>query len=169
MCYLNILTFNIKCYFKNVVSTVKRNSQKKNIPNIQWKYLVYLHMVLYLSILQLHENLWNYDSLDFRMLNIHTLSLRLTWCNGSWYRSALHIILNSHNTDVVLHSWTEVLQGAGVLSCLHKLLHTVSLLPIGGSACYSVASDVLEGGSWKRERNRCGCTMRKDEVLKKMP
>lgn len=78
--------------------------------------------------------------------------LSLTWCNGSWYRSALHIILNRNNTDVVLHSWTEVLQGAGVLPRLHKLLHTVSLLPIGGSASHSVASDVLEGEILEKEK-----------------
>lgn len=66
----------------------------------------------------------------------------LTWRDGSWYGSALHIILNSNNTDVVFHSWTEVLQGAGVLPTLHELLHTVSLLPIGGSAGNFVASDV---------------------------
>lgn len=106
--------------------------------------------------------------------------LSLTWCNGGWYRSALHIILNSNNTDVVLHSWTEVLQGAGVLPCLHKLLHTVSLLPIGGSARHSVASDVLEGeileeekkgrftwgGKWKAETGE-NVSMRNNKMLTK--
>lgn len=84
--------------------------------------------------------------------------LSLTWCNNSWYRGALHVILNSNNTDVVLYSWTEVLQGAGVLPCLHKLLHTVSLLPISGSACYSVASDVwrMRVEKWKRSYTKIG-------------
>lgn len=68
----------------------------------------------------------------------------LTWCDDGWYGSALHIVLHSDNADVVLHSWNEAVQGAGVLACLHKLLHTVSLLPVGGSARHFVAGDILE-------------------------
>ena len=82
------------------------------------------------------------DQIPPKITLISWVYCSLTWCNGSWYRSALHIILNRYDTDVVLHSWTEVLQGAGVLPALHELLHTVSLLPIGGSAGHFVASDV---------------------------
>lgn len=79
--------------------------------------------------------------------------LPLTWCNGCIYRSALHIIFNSDNTDVVLHSGTEVVQRAGILACLHKLLHTLSLLSISGSAHYFVASDIL-GEECQRKKDK---------------
>lgn len=69
----------------------------------------------------------------------------LTWCNDSRYRSALHLIFNCDNTDVVLHTRAQVFQSAGVLTSFHKFLHTVSLLSVSGSACHFVPGDVLEG------------------------
>lgn len=66
----------------------------------------------------------------------------LTGFDGGGHRSALHIILNSHNTDVVFNTWNEVVQGVGVLAGLHKLLHTVSFLPINWCACHFVTSDI---------------------------
>lgn len=67
---------------------------------------------------------------------------KLTGCNDGRHRSALRLILNSHNTDVVLNTWNEVIQSVGVLAGLHKFLHAVSDLPIGWSACHFVASDI---------------------------
>lgn len=75
------------------------------------------------------------------------LKLILTRCNDGRHGSALHIILHSHNTDVVLNAWNEVVQRAGVLTGLHKLLHAVSFLPISWSACYFVTSDIWEEDS----------------------
>lgn len=66
----------------------------------------------------------------------------LTGFNGGGHRSALQVILDSHNTDVVLHTWNQVVQGAGVLAGLHKLLHAVSFLPISWSASHFVTSDI---------------------------
>lgn len=68
--------------------------------------------------------------------------LLLTGFNDGGHRSALHIILNSHDTDVVLNTWNEVVQSVGVLAGLHKLLHTVSFLPISWSARHFVTSYV---------------------------
>ena len=66
----------------------------------------------------------------------------LTLSDSGRDRRALHVILDGDDADVVLHARTEVIQGAGGLARLHKLLHGVSLLPIGRCACHSVAGDV---------------------------
>lgn len=71
----------------------------------------------------------------------------LTWRDSGVDGSALHVVLHGDNTDVVLHPWDQAVQGAGVLAGLHKLLHAVARLAIGGSARHLVAGDILEGKS----------------------
>lgn len=71
----------------------------------------------------------------------------LTWRDGGVDGGALHVVLHGDNTDVVLHPRDQVVQGAGVLAGLHKLLHAVARLAISGRACHLVAGDILEGDS----------------------
>lgn len=81
------------------------------------------------------------DTVLYMMVNL------LTWRDSGVDGSALHVVLHGDNTDVVLHPWDQVVQGAGVLAGLHKLLHAVARLAIGGSARHLVAGDILEGKS----------------------
>lgn len=69
----------------------------------------------------------------------------LTWCDGGVDGSAFHVVLHGDDTDVVLYARDQVVQGAGVLVSVHKLLHAVARLAVSGRACHLVTGDILQG------------------------
>lgn len=140
-----ITTASCALVLQNSPRVVSGDANRAELVHVNsWKLMCYFNISTFRKMLESEFCLLQLQKKKKK--KFHTppsgVSLTPTWCNGSWYRGALHIVFNSKYTDVVLHSWTKVVQCAGVLACLDKLLHTVAFLAVGGSARHFVASDV---------------------------
>lgn len=83
-----------------------------------------------------------YVTATSRPLVPNEASHALTWRDGGVDGSAFHVVLHGDNTHIVLHPRHQIVQGAGVLAGLHKLLHAVARLAIGGRARHLVTGDI---------------------------
>lgn len=72
----------------------------------------------------------------------HSSAVSLTLHDGLKGGHALLVVFDRVNTDVVLHTWAQVLKDTGRLLPMDQLLQGVALLSICRDGSYSVGSDI---------------------------